>query len=216
MTFPFPQMPPSTAPVTYTYNTFDFSNANTTAFTFTSKSIGTAAANRKVVIVVGGNADLRTVSTLTVGGISASLVKRQQNADGTSEIWQADVPTGTTANVVVTWSGPQNTCGIGSYSLYGAAAAASATASNTSNPLSTTINIPAGGVCIGTVQQYGGSQTWSWSGLTEDFDSTMGGSRPFSGASTASSGGVTGQTVTATPSGSPSGQTLALASWAPA
>jgi hypothetical protein len=213
MTFPFPQMPPSAAVVTYTYNTFDFSNANTTTFTFTGKSIGTAASNRKVVVCVGGNADARTVSTLTVGGNSASLVKRQTNADGTSEIWAVNVSSGTTADIVVTFSGAENTCGIGVYSLYGAAASAYATASSTANPLSTTIDVPAGGVCIGTAQQYGGSQTWSWSGLTENWDSTMGGSRPFGGASASFANAVTGQTVTATPSGSPTGQTLALASW---
>ena len=102
-----------------TYQTAAQSPSDLTTYTFSSQAIGTASSNRRVIIGTVGFAGIRTVSSLTVGGISASLVKRQQQGSVTAEIWIATVPTGTTADVVVTWSGGQTRCAIAVWSATG-------------------------------------------------------------------------------------------------
>lgn len=209
------------SPATRVYTDSGFSNANTATFTFSGRNLGTAAANRKMVVVINGNADNRTVSSVTVGGVSATLATdgvtsaRSQNLDGTTEIWQADVPTGTTGDVVITWSGAQNTCGFGLFAVYGGSAAATEVATSAANPPSASITAPSGGVIIGGAQHYNGAQTWTWTNLTEAYDSTMGGSRPQTGASDAFATAQT-PTITCMPSGTPAGQTMVLVAFGPA
>ena len=80
----------------------DGSASNLTAYTFSGLSLGVAATNRKIVVVVGGFADGgETISSVTVGGISAEPVISQAATNTFLEMWQADVPTGTTGDVVV-------------------------------------------------------------------------------------------------------------------
>jgi hypothetical protein len=82
--------------------------SNATIYTFTAQPIGDAAAARFVVVGVAmvGTA-ARTVSTLTIGGISASKLTGAgvQNGNTDLEFWGVTVPTGTTATIVVTASG---------------------------------------------------------------------------------------------------------------
>lgn len=150
------------------------SSANLTTFTFSSRSLGAAAANRKIVVGVGGAVDTRTVSSLTIGGVSASLVV-QAAATETAEMWQANVPSGTTGDIVVKWSGAQvGGCGIGVWAVYGAAAAASNTYTDTnSDPATASIDISANGVAIAYAFQRNGTAGFTCAGLTERFDEAV-------------------------------------------
>jgi len=208
-----PQIP---ATVTYIGNTLD--TVDRTTYTFASHSLGTAAADRKIVVATYGQRASVSVSTLTVNGVSASLVKAQQvsSADRTVEIWQAAVPTGTTGDIVVTFSGGASAhCSVGVWAVYGATSAAHAMLGNSSNPSTGTINVPAGGVLIAASVNNNAS-TNTWTGPTEKFDATLETNTGQSGASDAYAATQTGLTVTATYSAGATQQSLAAASWGPA
>lgn len=196
---------------------------NRTVYTFTSQSLGVADSTRKVVIeasAVGTTASSRSISTLTVGGVSATPVIAQKGTTPSTddhyatELWQADVPTGTTGNVVVTWNAAMSQCGIGVYRVIGATSAANDTGSNysaTSNLLADTLNIPAGGIAIagnGT----DGTATTTWVGVTEDHDGVVEGDQVYSGASDEFATQQTGLTISANPT-SGSRHRLVMASW---
>lgn len=200
--------------VTFTDNAIDA--ADLTTYTFSARAIGTAAASRKVVVGVVGDGSTATVSTLTVGGVSATLVQRLQNGVETTELWQAAVSTGATADIVVTWSVGQLRMAIGVWAVYDAASAAYATATSIANPPSTTINVPAGGVLIGVsnVQETG---SWLWTNLTERYDQVITAeNNTNSGASDAFATEQLARSITATQSTAPTLLTLVLASWAKA
>ena len=202
--------------VTLTFTTSAIDATDGTTFTFAGKSLSTAAASRKIVVTIFGASATTTltISTVTVAGVSATLVKAHQDVGGEEyvQIWQAAVPTGTTGDVVVTWSGSVVCCGIGIFAMYDAASAASATAgaNNTPNP-SVSLSIPANGAAIG-VAGGAGTATWTWTNLTENYDAVVEGVQNHTGASKTVVAAET-PTITATPSPS-SAPCMALASWA--
>ncbi len=203
----------SIVPATLSFNVKAEDTGSASSFTFSALSIGSAAANRKVIITVGASNGTATVSSLTVAGNSATFVARQQSSGVTSEIWAVDLATGTTGDVVVNWSGTQgNGCSVGSYSAYGAGSVHD-TGGGTGDPASDTLDIPAGGVAVGVVEQNSGT-TWTWTGLTERYEDDRAGNA-YGGAGDAFASQQTGLTITADAS---SGGTaaMALASWGPA
>lgn len=192
------------------------SASDLTEYTFAGQAIGTAAGNRKVVVCVGAGASNRTISTLTVGGVSASLVKRQQSTNNTAEIWQAAVPTGTTADIVITFSGANNQVGIGVFAVYGAQSAAHDTGASTANPMTDNLDIPAFGVAVGVGYSSGtAARTYTWTNLTEYSDDVTEGAASATTAAEAFSTVQTGLTITCTPAGSNVEYAMALASWGP-
>jgi hypothetical protein len=96
--------PPATIALTGSFSNFDEDIATAT---YTDAPIGTAAANRVVWVAVGirglsGNS--RTIDSITIGGVTATLVATTSSANA-SAIGYLVVPAGTTATVVVTCSG---------------------------------------------------------------------------------------------------------------
>lgn len=197
-------------------NTVDGSNLTT--YTFASAALGTAAANRKIVvgITATGGTGNTTVSSCTVNGVSGTLVKASAIAAGGEEceLWQAEVPSGTTGNIVVVHSGSKGSCAIGVYALYGAALAATDTGISTANPLTDVLDIPAGGVAIG-VARCGSSATFTWTNLTETYDAAMEGTDDQTGAAATFPGAQTNLSITCTQSASTTPQ-MVIASWGPA
>ena len=191
------------------------SGADATTYTFSGQSLGTAVSDRKILVGIAGGTSNRTVSSCTVGGVSATLVKRQQGAaQVTAELWIANVPTGTTGDVVVTWSGANDRMGIGVYRLL-SSAASSTMGSNALTPTGT-IDCPANGVIVGCVCQQGSAPlTFTWTGITEKYDETCEGNTTQSGAFDAFATAQTGRTITATPSGVALDAAMAVASFGP-
>jgi hypothetical protein len=162
----------SVAAATIAFTDHAVDATNQTTYTFTNRAVSTAAANRKVVVAASaGSGSNPTVSSMTIGGIAASLVTGAKigNVAEAVEFWQADVPTGTTATIAVTWSGGLSSCGIQVFAVYGASAAATDTDTNSSaNPTVVAIDVPAGGVCMGAiVHRANSATTYIWSGITE-------------------------------------------------
>ncbi len=190
-----------------------------TTYTFSSVGLGTAAADRKIVVGVTGIGQNNNfyVTSVTVGGVGATLVKATMNADRPAELWIAPVPGGTSGDIVVTFTGGQSACGIGMWALYGAGGI-HATAGSTADPMSAGIDCPANGVVIGIgtdMNEY----TFTWTGPTEDFEDHVRGSGyngTFTGASAQYATTQTGLTVTCDPSGTAYHPAMAAASWGPA
>ncbi len=158
------------------------STAGATTYTFSSVALGAAATDRLIaVIAYGGLTFPLTASSLVIGGVSASaVVQGGQGAACTLEIWIATVPTGTTGDIVVTWGGAELACGLGVYRITGCSSTATDTASQglahgNATDLVGSVNVLANGVCLaGTGDgNSAGTKTYTWSGLTEDFDEVV-------------------------------------------
>lgn len=79
--------------------------------TFSGMSIGTASSNRRIFVFVGTRIEgtvAPTITGVTVGGLSATLITSYSLTGRTSGprmgVYVVDVPTGTTANVVISTS----------------------------------------------------------------------------------------------------------------
>lgn len=107
-------------------NTDNATNASAgSTQTFNTRSIGAVGPSRLIIVTVGWTQDAgtaRTVTGGTIGGISTGAAKCQINdAAGTAPgvaILAAYVPSGTTATIVVNFSGSVSRCIIGVWSAF--------------------------------------------------------------------------------------------------
>lgn len=151
-------------------------------YTFSSHAIGTASADRVVVVAIYGGflTTARAVSTVTIGGNSATVYATQVDvAPARPKLAFAflPVPTGTTANIVVTWNGTMDFCTIGVWAVTGVGSISSIFSSasdvNAGAGATRTINnlvVPAGGAIIaisGFVDTTAGLTDITWTGVTE-------------------------------------------------
>lgn len=195
-------------PVSISFTDNDQNTANQSSYTFSSKSIGSAAANRKIIVAASNDTSGagQSVSSLTIGGSPANLEVAQISGDVGVEIWELDVAAGTTADIVVNYAGTAADCAIGVWAIYGAGSSATDTGASTANPLTDTLNIPVGGVAIAAICRVDTStaKLTNWTNLTEQYDATQEANIIYSGASDAFVSGDASRTITATPaSGTP-------------
>lgn len=202
----------------FDYVTGATNSANQNSYTFSAQSLGTADSARIVIVGVAsrqGTAGI-TISSLTVAGVSASqLVSNVGTPDSSiTAIWAAAVPTGTTGDVVVTFSsGTQVSCHIGIWRMLRSSSTAFDTGGGIGNNPSDTINIPAGGAACAVAYSAGASPTTTWTGLTERFDNVVD-TQTGTGASSSFSTTQTGLTVQATFT-SNGFEAMSVASWGP-
>jgi len=213
-------------PFALTYRDSVGDTASLTTYTFSGRALGaapTGANVRYILIPVATPGGTQTVSSMTVGGVSAALVSGAISSAGGAhqEIWIANVPTGTTGDVVVTWSAAIGGCGIGVYSLLNPASSTAtdtATAIHSSGVVTLTLDIPTGGAAIAvTLAQETVLPTITWTGTASpsenyDFDADIGDA--MSGAIGTTAG--TNVTFIATSSDTtPSNMRGVAASWGP-
>lgn len=202
------------ANVAFVASHVDTSDAS--VYTYSGVGLGTG----KIVVSVsqreaGGGA----LTGLTVDGNAASFLV-EKLADGTTgsgtEIWQYNGNTSAAGDIVVTFGGTRRQCGIGVWLVTDAADAVENTASSAANPNNATISCSAGGVIIGVAQGLG-SDSWTWTNLTEVFDEVIDASSgsSHSGASDAFAATQTNRSITADPTAT-SGIHMCLVSFAPA
>ena len=200
------------ASVTFTDNTVD--GTNLTTYTFSSQSLGADAPTRKIIVgVVGVESLTGGVSSLTVAGVSASVVIAGANSDVHAEIWIADVPTGTTGDIVVTFSTAKDRAGIGVFRAVGLRSPASATASSVADPMSASLFIPSDGIAIGVAAD-ANTNTNVWSNLAERYDDIIEADSNQTGASL-NNEAVQTPTITCDPSAAALAPIMVLASWGP-
>lgn len=93
----------------------NFAN-DATKYTATASPIGTANTNRWVTVTIGGATTTsgRFVSSVTIGGVSATIRTTVSTASAgvVMAVAFAQVPAGTTANIVVTFNGSMMSCGM--------------------------------------------------------------------------------------------------------
>jgi hypothetical protein len=183
---------------TVTYLSLNASDVNGTSYTVSGASFGAAASDRYIVIVVTTQSvsGAITVSSATIGGVSATSVTSQAANPAAAHMWIAAVPTGTTGDIVVNFSVSSDHHTVAVWSITGLTSTTPIdTDGNTVNPpTAVTLTSVAGGVVIGAVWS-ADAVTVSWSGATEDYDSTYVADRQVSGAS----GATTGTSVVLTP-----------------
>lgn len=175
--------------------------------TISSIAIGTADAARFVVAAimfqVSGNTGASPTTGVTIGGVTATKIgtsARSNNAnDHVAEFWIAAVPTGTTADVIVSFTGSLFRMAISCFKVlgYSSVFANSAVGESSAISVSTTINGRANG-CIIACATNNGSVTYSWTGLTLRVTATY--SNTYTAASDNFASAQTGLTVTATQS----------------
>lgn len=147
--------------------------SNLSSYSFSSVAIGTAAATRRVVVCLAmDGAGGRSVSAVTVGGISATQVESAANNNLLCDMWVATVPTGTTATIAVTITGGSVTrCMYAVYALYNTlSATATFHSDDITSAYSISTTIAANSVTIAMFGSRGGG-TSSWTNATEDYDS---------------------------------------------
>lgn len=79
---------------------------NTTTYTFSSCDLGVASADRRVIVgahMYGSTS--RSLSSATINGVSATELTTDTALTGNCVLIIAAVPTGTTGDIVLTWSG---------------------------------------------------------------------------------------------------------------
>lgn len=190
--------------------------------TFTAASIG-AVADRDLVIVGvhahNAGTSLTAVSSMTIGGVSATEIVDVDGGDGGNAevvaLYQAVVPTGTTADIVVTWNAAADSAGICVWTAKNVNITAHASASSTAANPSASIAVEANGVIIGYVGT-ANARTFTWTNLTEDFDAVDGGGGTHSGASDAFASADASRIITATLSSASSRRAMGLVSYSPA
>ena len=140
--------------VSLTFKETAVDGATKTAYTFSAVDIGTASADRYVLLGVQMRAigDI-AINSVTIGGETATIVADVRNAGGGNTtrtfIASALVISGTTADVVVTYSGDCLGCGIGVFTSTGINNTATDTATSTVDaPTSSTLDVVAGGFAI--------------------------------------------------------------------
>lgn len=155
----------------YLWNSF----VDAISSTFTGMAIGTAASDRWVVAAVLINHNTsRSVASVTIGGVSAVELYEAPTLTGngiTMSFWKANVPSGTTANVVVTANA--GTWFDGAVALYTCTGEPTLFASAhdntyTGTTFDVTVNVPYGGAVIGLVRNDGAGALSGWTGATPD------------------------------------------------
>lgn len=152
------------------------STADLNSYTLSMENMLTTG--HRVIAVVGRAASNRTISTVTLDGESATILGSQINNGGTScALFIAPATGNATGDCVVTLvSSTWLRCGVGVYNVRGLQSTTpTGTASDTvhtSNVLSVSIDVDAGGAAFGVVSLSGGAG-WTLAGIDEDVDITI-------------------------------------------
>jgi hypothetical protein len=155
--------------ITATFQQYTFDFADLTTYTFAAQAIGTASATRRVVVVIR-TASTRTVSSVTIGGVSASIDHTVTSASvARLATVSAVVPTGTTADVVVTLDAGAVGLSIGLWTLSAGAPTGQTATDSGASPITMTVTTAVNDVVIGHVATAVAS-AYAWTGAAERFD----------------------------------------------
>lgn len=183
----------SVPPAIVTYVTNVSNSSNLTTYTLTSVSIGTASADRYVIVGFGASDGTagKTDSSVTIGGVSATKLVGAYYVGGTTRMcamYAALVPTGTTATVAITFSGQMSRLGVSVFSSTGLQSvtprdSATAQGDTSGTLLSASLTGPDGGFIVGFVFMQDELANFVWTGITERNDTALENLARYSGAS---------------------------------
>lgn len=205
--------------------------ANAISYTFPGMRLGSGQTKKVVVCVNFGDGEGSgtpvTIDTATIAGVSASIAAVQNaNASGDSQgsgIVVADINAATTmGDVVVAFrfstsgSANSNRCGIVVYEMIGAASSTptDTAVGSSADPLAVNCDIPANG-CIVACSNCSDGTGATWTNVDEVVDQTVEANRPHSSAYRNVTTAEVNQTITVDWAGTPSEESIAVASWSP-
>jgi len=145
-----------------------------TTSTVTAASLGTADAARRIIVAVGARAGSpRSINSITVGGVSATLYQGTSNGSCVG-FGIAHVPTGTTGDVVVVFSGGIVARLIQVYRVIGAPGTVATARYSGSANVDISANTGANGFAVAILAGAGSNTVDTiWTGITDNFDGTM-------------------------------------------
>ena len=195
------------------------SAADGTVYTFTGVDIGAVASDRIVAVTVHSENTVGDgTRAVTIGGNAATEIESFSAANGsartTTAIFALAVPSGTNADVVVTWERPQVRTAITVYRITGIPSLTphdTDFASGTSD-LDVTLTIPDGSIVLAAATA-NNATTFTWFGVTERADGTIE-TCAFSSASDVFATGADAALSATAASGSVQ-DTAVFASWGP-
>ena len=164
-------------PATMTYTATGTSLASSKTHTHSGLSFGAADQSRYLVVAIATIVSTTNLSTVTIGGVSASLIARPAVLASTCcELWGALVPTGTSGSVVFTNTNTMGTSVVDVFSLVNLiSTTATATSTDLSSPVSTSVVVPDNGFLIAAVSIFDVNNTGpaSWSGGVTQVTNTL-------------------------------------------
>jgi hypothetical protein len=178
--------------------------ATKTTYTFSAADIGADSASHKVVVMASWTGGA-TYSSSTIDGETGNAIVSASATGGNERIqmFYADAISATSGDVVIIVSGGSDRLGIAIFDVRNAAsgaAFATSSDSDSSDPLTGSLNVEAGGGCLGGAFS-DLTTTFIWTNLDEDYDVAIeGGDFKHSGASANFALAQTPLSVTADPS----------------
>ena len=181
--------------------------------TFSSADLGSdSSSDKHVIVAFHWGSDGKPLSSVTIAGVTATILAEKGGANQTQRTAIVIAQTtATSGDIVVTQSsGTFNGWYIAVFQMIGGNATPTDSFTSSASTPTGTIDIAADGFCVGVITS-NTSYTFSWTGLTEEYDrgTNVAVSLAFDTAMSAE----TGRTVTATPSGSPTQRALCVASF---
>lgn len=191
---------------------------NSSATTYPNQNFGSASFDRYIVVVLAARV-AATITSITIGGVAATISITQSNSSNRIAIAIAAIPTGTSGDISFTLSGGTLFRSlIAVYAVTGIdASAAFATASSTVNNGTMSITIPADGIIIGGAMGFStASGAFTWTNLTENSDILVNSTTGLGTGSDAFSTLQTSRSISANNTGtSPVDSVSVCASWSP-
>lgn len=172
--------------------------------TFSAQNLGAASSDRIIVVGIAAHSTNATtdISSVTIAGVTATLSKVHRNTSSQNRITAvvaASVPTGTSGDIVVTYSAAAARTGIGVWRTTGMDITANDTAGSSANAPTASLTISSDGLGFGMAYTGEGTTT-SWTNLTEEWDDQATfTTHTWSGASSSLSGTETRTATFASP-----------------
>jgi hypothetical protein len=204
------------------------STANQASYTFRLVDFGNEDSTRRIIVAIAGRdaatADL-LISSVAIGGITASEAVSGTNGGRRVAIYIASVPAGLSGDIVIQFGNTSRFCGIGVWrgtSFASDAPTGTATHINVdgNRRVEANLSIPGRGGGLGYIAWSaagtgaGTPPTWTWTDLTKDFDATIAGDTGSSGARSLAAG-TAARRATASVDLDLNGGVLVLAAWGP-
>lgn len=176
------------------------SGSPSTSASFASQAFGAVPSFREtryIAVAIAGAVDSsQSITGVTIGGITATNIVQRTATHIPCGVWVAEVPTGTTGTVAMTFSGDMATVGIAVARIINPGnhlGFDTASGNHASGTIDLSLDIPTGGAAIAVAHAENGSST-TWTGLTELIDTDLNSGEFF----TAASGGSAGTPTTIT------------------
>jgi hypothetical protein len=189
-------------PAEVTFLGSDVGTDNTSSYSWTSVNFGAAASDRFLVVAVYGDAGSTNanVNSVTIGGVSASLLGTAVGNGTTAQcqFWGAIVPTGTSGTIAISFSATRASAAYGLWSISKLLSTTPVDSySDTDSTLSGSVSVVNSGVLLAAASVRDVT-SFSWTGVSENFDSQVESVSTVTGGSLALAGTASGSvTVTA-------------------